>query len=101
MGGLWIWIGLTWYRRRVVGWWMLLATLVVFGASAVFTFARIDIIELYREMGYPEAQIELIRQQGLMTRDLMMWSSAIWIGPVLGYLIWVKRFFRPASVQGG
>jgi hypothetical protein len=33
-----------------------------------------------------------------MTSQLMMWSAAFWLVPMLGYLIWVKRFFRAAPV---
>lgn len=57
-----------------------------------------DILELYRAMGYSQAQMDLIRQQGFMTSQLMMWSSVFWLGPMLGYLFWVKRFFQPIPV---
>ena len=86
-----------WYRRKIVGWWALLATLVVFGISGFITFSQIDILDLYRKMGVPESQIDLIRRQGFMTRDVIRWMSAVGLGPLLAYLIWVKRLFRSSE----
>lgn len=89
-----VWIGRSWYRLKVVGWWALVAVMIVFAISNVLTFARVDIIEVYQKLGYPQAQIDLIQKQGWMTSGFMMWCSLIWVLPMLGYLLWVKRFFR-------
>jgi hypothetical protein len=58
----------------------------------------VDIIEMYQKMGYPPAQIDIIRQQGILTSQLMTWSSALGLIPMVGYLVWVKRFFRPVAL---
>jgi hypothetical protein len=99
LAALWIWIGLMWYQRRVVGWWALLASVLLFGISGALTFSRVDMLDWYRRMGYPESQIDLIRRQGFMTSGFMTWMASIWIGPVLGYLLWAKRFFRLAGAD--
>jgi hypothetical protein len=92
--GVLFWIGRSWYRLNVVGWWALIAMMLVFAISNVLTFARVDIIEVYQKLGYPKAQIDLIQQQGWMSSDFMIWGSLFWILPMLGYLLWVKRYFR-------
>jgi len=94
---LWFWMGLLWYRRKVIGWWVLLITIVVFGISNAITFARIDLADLFRQMGYPAGQIEVMRQTAGAMHGLMTWGSAIWLVPVVAYLLWVKRFFPPVS----
>jgi hypothetical protein len=99
IAALWIWIAVLWYKRKILGWWLLLGMILLFGISGVFTFSRIDIIDLYRKMGYPEPQIDLIRQYGVMTSSRVTWMMAIWIPFLLGYLVWAKRFF-PRSQTG-
>ena len=91
------WIGRSWYRLNVVGWWALVTVMMVFAVSNVLTFVRVDIIEVYQKLGYPQAQIDLIQKHGWMTSGFMMWSSLFWVLPVLGYLLWAKRFFRATS----
>ena len=95
---LWIWLGCAWYHIKATGWWALAAVVVIFSVSNFLTFSRVDILELYREMGYSQAQMDLIRQQNFMTSELMMWSSVFWLAPMMGYLFWVKRFFQPSPV---
>jgi hypothetical protein len=96
MAALWFWIGVMWYRRRAIGWWALLGALLLLGISGVVTFSHHDLTELYRKMGYPEAQIKMISGYGIMSSKLMLWGSVIWLVPIMAYLIWVKRFFRPS-----
>lgn len=71
-----------------------MAVIIVMSISNVLTFARVDIIEVYQKLGYPQAQINLIKQQGWMTSGFMIWSSLFWVVPMLGYLVWTKRLFR-------
>ena len=97
MGWTSLWIARSWYRRKVAGWWALVAVMIVFAISNVLTLARVDLVEVYQKLGYPQAQIDLIQQQGWLTSGFMMWSSLIWLGPMLGYLLWAKRFFRETS----
>ena len=89
----------TLYRLRPVGWWLTLILFVVFGASATITFSRIDLMDLYRRMGYPEQQLEVLRQMPMFTGG----NFAIYIGvmflAIIGYLLWIRRFFiRLSSV---
>ena len=91
---LWIWLGRLWFQARSIGWWTLLAAMILFSISNFITFQRVDLMEMYQKMGYPQQQIDQIRQQGLLTSELMAWSSVIWFLPMLGYMVWVKRFFK-------
>ena len=94
LAALWLWLGRMCYRLWPAAWWILVVVLVLFTVSNALTFTRIDLIEMYRKMGYPEAQIEMIRKQGLVTNRFFLWWTLGAMLPILGYLVWVKRFFR-------
>jgi len=96
LAGLSLWIGWMWYRLKVIGWWALAATMIVLSLSNIITFSHLDIVELYQKMGFPQAQIDLIRRQGLISSRFMVWNSLVWLAPMLGYMLWAKRYFRPA-----
>ena len=49
------------------GWWLVLVALCVVKVSGLVTFAQHDMMEMYRLMGYPEAQMEQIQRIGLLT----------------------------------
>jgi MFS family permease len=97
IAGFMFWIGWSFYRQKIAGWWALLVMMVVFGISNYVTFSRIDAMEIYRKMDYPQSQIDLIEQQGWFTSDFMMWNALIWVVPMLLYLLWIKRFFRATN----
>jgi hypothetical protein len=67
-------------------------------ASGLLTFARHDMLEMYRLMGYPEAQIEQIQRSGLFVKNQMTWMMALSMLPFLGYLLFIKKYFRRSAV---
>jgi hypothetical protein len=94
MALVFLWIGQCWYRLKVAGWWALVAIVIVFGISNLITFSRLSLVEIYQKLEYPQEQIDLIQQQGWADSGFMMWSAAVWLVPMLGYLFWTKRYFR-------
>ena len=84
------------YHLRVAGWWIVVSMLVVFTISNVITFSRIDLMALYREMGYPEDQLELLEKVNIFTPAQIVGWSVVWVVPILGYLIFIKKHFRRA-----
>jgi len=84
------------YHLRVAGWWIVLAVLVVFTISNVITFSRVDLMTLYRHMGYPEKQLELLEKVNIFTPAQIVGWSVIWVLPILGYLMFIKKHFRRA-----
>ncbi len=93
---LWACLAWAWYQLKPMAWWITLALLLVFAVSNVITFAQIDFIEMYRLMGYPPEQIAMIERYNFLTSKTMVWASSGFMLPMIGYLIWVKRFFRRA-----
>ncbi len=84
------------YRLRVVGWWIVLISLCLMAASAWMTFNRVELLEMYRLMGYGEQQIEMMRQFSFMQGPYMAYFSVAGAVPMLAYLLFVKRYFRPS-----
>ncbi len=97
LGIAWAWAAWASYRRQLAAWWFIVVIMIVFGISAAITFLRVDPLEIYRVMHYPEQQIEQIRHFGMMTGPVMAWFTAgggvLW----LGFLLWVRRYFKPVT----
>jgi len=62
--------------------------------SALLTFAQVDLMDMYRLMGYPERQIEQMQRYSFFTNRncflFMSISSLRW----LGFLLYAKKYFR-------
>jgi uncharacterized membrane protein len=87
------------YRVQPSSWWLTLGLMLLFGVSNVLTFAQVDLMEMYRQMGYPEAQIKQMQGYNFMDKNVMMAFSALGFLPALGYLLFIRRFFDPARLQ--
>lgn len=85
------------FRMVPVAWWLVLALSVLFGISNVVTFARIDPREMYRLMGYSKAQLQQLQGLNILNSDWIACLSGLSILPILGYLLYVRRFFRESS----
>lgn len=94
-----IWAYSAWaiYRLEWRGWWVVFVAMVLFSVSGIVTYSRHDIAELYARMGYATAQVEQMRAVGLFGHSTMAWGSWIFTVPILGYLLYIRRFFRRAN----
>jgi hypothetical protein len=54
-------------------------------------------LEMYRLMDYPEAQIEQIQKSGLLVGNRMSWLMAFSMLPFLGYLLFIRKFLLRKS----
>jgi hypothetical protein len=82
------------YRLDQRGWWLILIGTCVWLISALITYARHDVTEMYRLINYPEAQIEQIQKTGLMTRSALVGMTSAFMAVFVGYLVFIKRYFR-------
>ena len=84
------------YRLRMVAWWGAILVMILGTLNAVVTFSRMGLMEMYEKMGIPPAQLEMIRESG-MVEAMSQWGP--WLGPLvggvvwLGYLLYVRRYF--------
>ena len=97
MAALWAYAAWLLYRLDVRGWWLVLIAFLLMFVSTMLTYARHDMIEAYRLMGYPEAQIEQIQKTSLFTGHLMTWLMLFCMVPFLGYILFIKKYFQPKA----
>jgi hypothetical protein len=94
LGLLWGYCAWAVYRLRPAGWWIVLISLCIISVSAWITFSQIDLPELYRAMGYSERQIDTMKQFSFLQSHRMAYWSVAGVVPMLGFLLFVKRYFR-------
>ena len=94
---LWSYAAWLLYKLDVRGWWLILIALCVFMVSALMTLAQHDMMEMYRLMGYPEAQMEQMQKSGLLIGNRMNWLMAFSVLPFLAYLLFIRKFLRHKS----
>ena len=94
IAAVWGWAGWWLYRLDARGWWLILVAMVLFAVSALLTYARHNISELYQLQGLPQAQIDQIQKMGLFTGNRMGWFTVLCSLPFLGYLLFIKKYLR-------
>jgi hypothetical protein len=95
LGAAWLWAAWALYRLDIRGWWVVLVCSVFLGTSTVITYSLRGLAEMYQRMGYSQAEVDLMRP----FIDSGLWmpvNSAIWVLAVLGYLFYIRRYFRKA-----
>ena len=92
IAAIWGYAAWSMYKLEPRGWWVMLIALCVLMASGLLTFARHDMIEMYRLLDYPEAQIEQMQKSGVLMGNQMTWLMAFFMLPFLGYLLFVRKF---------
>jgi len=92
MAVLWTYAAWLLYQLDVRGWWLSLIIVAATFVSSMLTYAHHDIIELYQQMGYPQAQIEEIKKLNLMLGSRMGWITALCSLPYLAYLLFIKKY---------
>jgi hypothetical protein len=81
------------YRLRIIGWWITLIVICVGAVSASITFMHIELPEMYRTMGYPDQQIEMMKQFSFMQGRHIVYFTVAGAVLMIGFLAFVKRHF--------
>jgi hypothetical protein len=97
LAGLWAYLAWGFYLRRVTALWITLGMLLLFSASNFITFTKVDLLEMYQQMGYSEQQIEQMRNFDFFSGKFMAWFTLLFLLPLCGYLLWVKRYFQRSA----
>ena len=79
---------------RPRGWWISITVTIVGTVGSVAVMQGYDIMEVYRDMKFDEAQL---KQMESIVSGLDLWIPAAAAGTILtGYVFWLKRFFQSA-----
>lgn len=84
------------YKLKITAWWTTLVVFVLFFISTIISFSIISLIDLYREMGFPEDQLDMMERTGTLDMNLPLMMS-INLVVIVGYLIWVRKYFDTAA----
>lgn len=84
------------YRLRPLAWWVAVAWMLLSGCSTVYTFTRVDMVALYEKMGVSGEMLKLMSRMA-PAMGMVAWSSAAVAVALLGYLVFLRRYFRPAN----
>jgi hypothetical protein len=95
MAVIWAYAAWTLFRLQLRGWWLVLVVSCTWSISSVLTCLHHDLDEMYQLMGIPHQQTAMVQQLGLFNRHVMAWSSIAFTLPFLGYLLFIRRYFRP------
>jgi hypothetical protein len=91
------------YRLEPWSWWAVAAFWLLGTLSAVsFVFGDFDWRSFYDAMGLPTAEVEKLGLFEMLQGPAMKVLVGLWTVAVLGYLLWIRRFFhrpeRPAPL---
>lgn len=89
------------FRVRLLGWWVGMVSLALRIISAAITFAHGDLLQAYSRLGWKQAQIEAMSSSPVLRGRLVLWWSSVYLLVILGYMVWIKRYFHPARADVG
>ncbi len=84
------------YRLDPKGWWVTLISFTLLLVSGVISYLQNDLMEMYRQMGFPEQQAEQMQQIAAVSRPIMIIWSLFIEALLVGSLLYVKKHFWPA-----
>jgi len=81
------------FRLSVSGWWLAVGMWTLRLISASITFWRADLYGAYGKMGFGQSELQVIQSSPLFRSHVFLWWAWGAMMLLLGYLIWLKRFF--------
>ncbi len=83
------------YRLSINAWWCAVLLIIAWVLSAAITFSRVNILDFYEKMNFPEQQLDTMKQFS-MSQDYMVLFLGLWAAAFMGYLLYTRRYFvRP------
>ncbi len=87
------------YKLDMKAWWCTLVVLVGWFLSSIITFSKVDIQTFYEQMGFPEQQLEIMKQYSSLWGSMSLFLG-IWVIVILAYLLYIRKYFTGDSQQG-
>ncbi len=97
MGALDVYLSIALFRLSASGWWIATLTLPVRLLSIALTYARADRMQAYLKMGMSNEQVAMIQSNPMLRSNVFLWWSLLSMLLFFGYLLWLKRYFKPPS----
>lgn len=85
------------FRLQSTGWRIAILAAPVRILSVVLTYARTDVMEAYSKMGMSDAQLQMLNSNPMFRGHVLLWWGLISMLLFFGYLLWLKRYFKPPA----
>jgi len=93
-----VWGYVAWgsYRGQFAAWALALLMILVGATMGIMSMQQVNWTEVYQQMGMPEKEVARIAPlvEEMLSRKRMAILMGVSMIPLLGYLIWVLRYFR-------
>ena len=86
------------YKLSINAWWCAVLLVIAWALSAGITFSRVNILDYYEKMNFPEQQLDIMKQFSI-SQDYMVLFLGLWVVGLLGYLLYTRRYFVPPPEQ--
>ncbi|MES2697377.1 MAG: hypothetical protein V4773_28180, partial [Verrucomicrobiota bacterium] len=85
------------YRCDLRVWRVYLIVVAVFGANGAVSLHLLGMEGYYRASGFSEEQLAVVLQSPMVRSNSMLWVGLLSGGCFLGYLIYIRRYFRKVN----
>ncbi len=105
LAAVWLYAAWSLYRLRWTGWWLAVVCSVFAALGGAITYMRVDLLDVYRRMGYSEQQLAAMRLSPITSGPGLAVSLTLVCLLTLAYLLWIRKYFpapgKEASGPGG
>lgn len=84
------------YKLKIGAWWMSLSVCVLLGLSTLVSFSRMNLLDFYREMNFPEDQLKMMEESGVFEMNMPL-MIGVNFAVFIAYLLWVRGYFVAAG----
>lgn len=99
LSGLDAYLAFSLFRLQLAGWWIAVGSIVLRSVSAAITFRRADLLQAYSRMGWKGPQLQSMGSSPIFRSGVILWWSLAFMLLFLGYVVWLKKYFRSPRVQ--
>lgn len=96
LAALWGWLAWDLYRLRMRGWLLTGAFFILYAVSTVVTFSRHNLADLYATMHLPAKDTAMFENSPIMNISMIAFPVFFTL-LLLGYLLFVRKFFKQAA----
>jgi len=87
------------YKLDIKAWWGAVLVTIAWAISTGITFSQVSIWDFYAKMNFSPQQMELLKQYDMLNSSGLDVFFGVWVVGLLGYLIYIKRYFKSPAIQ--
>jgi hypothetical protein len=92
-----VYLAVALFRLQTAGWWIAVVAAPVRMLSMILTYGRADLMQAYSRMGMSDAQVQMLNSNPMFRGHILLWWSLISVLLFFGYMVWLKRYFKPPA----